>query len=293
MHISLHGDADDMLAESRISRNYLQINTIGETLEELRDVEFLRPDGSADYAVKYINKGVMECDFGNGWEGISAGTVLLFKPGEMQSSRLRRTEDFDQLFVHFSGTAVPDIWRSLGFEGRQRLSVEGAEDVVTVWREIIVELIRNRPGSEQMVNAKLLEMLTLISRCAGCPAQSAIEDEQTVVGNMWDESLAPALQEIHVCYDEDLSLERLADACHLSMYYFSRRFRHVMEMSPHQYVTKVRMQQACRLLVNTDAPVDEIAVAVGFPAEASFRAAFRRTVGCSPTGYRKAKTARK
>ena len=287
MHISLHGTDTEPLSPLRVSDKFLKLNEVGETLEELRDADFLRPHGTSDYAVKYIERGQRQFDLGNGWETIGAGTVLLYKPGDVQSCLLRRTDMSNEFFVHFSGTAVAEIWRSLGFEGRRRVTIGEAEDVVALWREIILELIRNRPGSEQMVNAKLLEMLTLISRRAGCTPETAIRGGQAVVGNMWDDALAPALQQIHVCYNEVLTLDRLAELCHLSKYYFSRRFRESMGMSPHRYVTKVRIMQAKRLLAKTDADLTEIAAAVGIPAEPSFRAAFRRETGTTPLEYRK------
>ncbi len=293
MHISLRGSDTEPLSPLRVSDKFLELNEIGETLEELRDAEFLRPHGTSDYAVKYIERGQRQFDLGEGWETIRAGTVLLYKPGDVQSCLLRRSDESNEFFVHFSGTAVPDIWRSLGFEGRRRVTIGEDEEVIDLWRGIILELVRNRPGSEQMVNAKLLEMLTLISRRAGCISESAVRDGQPVIGDMWDEALAPALQKIHISYDEDLTGEYLADVCHMSVYYFSRRFRRSMGISPHRYVMNVRMQNACRMLVNTDFSVNKIAAAVGIPAEASFRVAFHRNIGCSPSEFRKANTARK
>ncbi len=287
MYISLYGRDTEPLSPSRLSAKYLQLTEIGETLGELRDADFLRPDGTSDYTVKYLEKGERDYDFGLGWELVSAGTVLLYRPGEIQSARLRKPDDSNEFVVRFSGTAVPAIWTSLGFDNRQRLMIGAATDVVTLFREIIAEIVGNRLGAEQMVNAKLLLLLSLISRRAGCPGTTFAPESSSVIGSMWDKALEPSLQRIHERCREKITVDSLAQACHMSKYYFAHRFREVIGMTPHTYVTKVRISKACRLLTETNEFIEDIAAEVGMPVYQSFCTAFRKEIGCSPLGYRR------
>lgn len=286
MHITKRGDREDPLNPSRVSDKYLEINSVGETLEELRDVTFLRPLGTMDYSVKYLEKGERLYDFGNGWESVRAGSVLLYAPGEISSTRVRRTDGSNEYFIHFSGTAAPEIWRELGLEGHKRLFLGESNRLIVLFREIIGEFLRNRPGSEQIVNARLIDLLTEIAIRSGCVAEKVIRSGQLAVGILWDERIAPALRTIHSSYGERITVGRLADECHLSKYYFSRLFSEKTGMSPYRYITKLRVSQACRLLRSTDAPVAEIATSVGIPDEKSFRSVFRQATGSSPADYR-------
>ena len=47
------------------------------------------------------------------------------------------------------------------------------------------------------------------------------------------------------------------------------------------------MDEAKRLLSKTSKPINEIAVVCGFSSDISFRFAFRRVFGVSPTSFRK------
>jgi AraC-like DNA-binding protein len=57
-------------------------------------------------------------------------------------------------------------------------------------------------------------------------------------------------------------------------------------MSPQQYLTQMRMDEAKQLLRTTDNAVDEVAARVGYKDAFTFSKAFKRAVGASPREYR-------
>lgn len=79
--------------------------------------------------------------------------------------------------------------------------------------------------------------------------------------------------------------EVAAEAC-LSPHHFHRTFSVAFGEAPHRYVTRRRMDRARRLLAETDAPVADICVAVGYDSLPSFTSRFRRIVGVPPAAYR-------
>jgi AraC-like DNA-binding protein len=87
-------------------------------------------------------------------------------------------------------------------------------------------------------------------------------------------------------YDQPITLDDMAGVACLSPNHFLRTFKQVFGQSPHQYLTTLRLERAGRLLVGTDLPVSEIAIAVGFESHGSFSSLFRRRVGLSPLIYR-------
>lgn len=87
--------------------------------------------------------------------------------------------------------------------------------------------------------------------------------------------------------DEALTLEELATRMGLSPFHFLRVFRGVLGVTPHQYLVRMRLRQAARLLA-TEAPIARIAYDVGFGDLSNFVRTFRRAAGVSPRAYRKA-----
>ncbi|HZC07440.1 MAG TPA: AraC family transcriptional regulator [Ktedonobacterales bacterium] len=90
---------------------------------------------------------------------------------------------------------------------------------------------------------------------------------------------------------EPLTLDELARVAVMSPTHFLRVFRQAFGQTPHQFLTERRIERAKDLLRATNRPVTEICHAVGFESLGSFSALFRRSVGVSPTSYRRALTA--
>ena len=100
--------------------------------------------------------------------------------------------------------------------------------------------------------------------------------------------VAAALRRLEDDYDQTLTLDDLADAAGFSRFHFVRVFRAVTGESPHQRLIGLRLRAAADRLLDTGAPVTEIAFAVGFTDLSHFNATFRRAFGLSPGAWRKA-----
>ncbi len=92
---------------------------------------------------------------------------------------------------------------------------------------------------------------------------------------------------IHKHYGEKLSLEDIAAAGSVSKSTCLGIFRKYLKETPVQYLVAWRLKNAGRLLSETDLPVSEISLAVGFPSISYFSEVFRRSYGQTPQDYRK------
>ena len=86
--------------------------------------------------------------------------------------------------------------------------------------------------------------------------------------------------------DEQLSVEALCSYLHLSPTYFSTLFKREVGMSFTAYVTQVRMDEAVRLLRDTDEKTYRIAEKTGFSDPNYFSYVFKRHFGLSPSKFR-------
>jgi len=103
-----------------------------------------------------------------------------------------------------------------------------------------------------------------------------------------DEEWVVQIEEyIHGHYDEQLSLEALADMCHGSPYHLQRTFKRIKGMSPSEYIQKIRITRAMEALAKTDKSVTEIGINVGLPNIPYFITLFKKKTGQTPKQYRK------
>lgn len=85
----------------------------------------------------------------------------------------------------------------------------------------------------------------------------------------------------------ELDVHTLATIVHMSPSHLIRTFAAVFGETPHRYVQRRRVQRAMVMLRDTDAPVTDVCLAVGFTSLGTFSRTFRNVVGESPSAYRR------
>jgi AraC family transcriptional regulator len=83
-----------------------------------------------------------------------------------------------------------------------------------------------------------------------------------------------------------INLEDLAREANLSKYHFLRVFVATVGMTPHRYLTEMRMERAAQLLSSGRPTVTSVAGLCGYASTARFAEAFRRRYGTTPGAYR-------
>jgi AraC-like DNA-binding protein len=89
-----------------------------------------------------------------------------------------------------------------------------------------------------------------------------------------------------LAYAERLDVAGLARLAHVSEAHFIRQFRATFGETPHRYLQRRRVERAMALLRETERPVTEICLDVGFTSLGTFSRTFRAVVGESPSAYR-------
>lgn len=88
-------------------------------------------------------------------------------------------------------------------------------------------------------------------------------------------------------YHEKLSLARISKKYNYSLAHISTLFKMEMGMNFQEYVQSVRMKESCRLLMNTQKKVSEIATSVGYADIKFFNEVFKRQIKMTPREFRK------
>lgn len=99
-------------------------------------------------------------------------------------------------------------------------------------------------------------------------------------------SVARAVKHIQTNYGAPLRVAELAKLAGLSPYQFEQRIRAIFHLTPGQFIQKVRMENAMRLLRESGAAIARIALDCGYSDQSAFTRQFRQTTGMPPSDYR-------
>jgi AraC family transcriptional regulator len=86
--------------------------------------------------------------------------------------------------------------------------------------------------------------------------------------------------------DKEITLAQLAAVAGLSVFHFARTFARAMGVSPHRYVSRMRLENAMAEIAAGKLSLAEVAFKAGFSSQASFTRAFYRVNGLTPGEYR-------
>ncbi len=99
--------------------------------------------------------------------------------------------------------------------------------------------------------------------------------------------LGEALNYIRSNYTDNLSLDEVASQVHVSPYYLSHMFKEELNINFVEYLTRIRIEEAKRLLHHTKLSIQQIAAEVGYDDPSYFSKVFKKSVGQTPNQYRK------
>jgi len=95
-----------------------------------------------------------------------------------------------------------------------------------------------------------------------------------------------AKEYIDLEFTDNLTLKKISGEACLSQFHFLRIFKSVYKQTPHQYLTKKRIEKATELLKRTDMPVTGICFEIGFESVSTFSLMFKSKFGLSPETFR-------
>ena len=128
-----------------------------------------------------------------------------------------------------------------------------------------------------MIESLALEIVAAASRRAVTPAEQKTP--------RW---LEQARELLHASFAAHLSLAAVARTAGVHPVYLAATFRKHYHCTVGEYVRRLRVEAACREVARTDAPLSEIAPAVGFYDQSHFTNVFKRHTGMTPAQYRAA-----
>jgi AraC family transcriptional regulator len=255
--------------------------------------DFAAP-ASAELSLVMITAGryTIESRHDRGWRRAEygPGSVGVNAPGRESVFRWRSSDQLrlESLHLRFPPAALHQALDDFGVAHQdvERLDTLNLEDPYV---SMSLSALRRALDEEaaglyaDMVAESLLTHL-VYTNLAGAGKQARVVPDPSLLG---DRELQRVVDHMRDRIGEDVRLDELAGLVNISKFHFLRTFTKATGVTPHRYLTRLRLHHAAGLLRNTRLSVQQIAMTCGYTSASRFAAAFRQQYGLTPAGYRR------
>lgn len=257
-----------MNCSDKISDRYLTVNNVGYYKNIDVELTVKRMNGRTDYQLIYIEKGTGSFVINGRELLLDGGTVIIFRPGDRQVYSFSEKSDAEFYWIHFSGV--------------------GAEQLLTELRlcEPVLKTgcaYKIKDSIEKMVSACDAEEFFTPVILSGMLVCIFSEISRKLYSK--DTELSKVIRAMNGDASNDLNNKDYAKMCGMSEYHFIRKFKECTGFSPLRFKTKIRMEKACGLLLNTSLSIGEISRLCGYDDSLYFSRVFKKITGSAPSVF--------
>ena len=257
--------------------------------------ELLEAPGLQDLTLMTLGSGAehLERNLNGRWESaeLRVGDVWFVPPAPI-SWRWRSTSDepLSTVHLHIERGLIDSVADQMELDGSRELSLGDAMQfkdplvaaMIDALHRAAADPADSRLYVDALVHALAAHLLQHYSR--GRQARGAMPAQRP--DRLVPRRIRRVTDYIRANLAADLAISELAAQAGLSSFHFARVFRRETGETPHQFVTRLRLEQAARLLRATRQTVLQIAIAVGFESASHFSVQFKRGYGVTPLAYR-------
>ncbi len=202
-------------------------------------------------------------------QSIAKSLVIQFKPDFLGKEILTKPE-FLNIQALFAQSA-----RGLAIHGKTK--------------DEVIELMHSLPKLAPF------EALTTLLKTLNCMANAPAEDLSAIASvayqnklpDQYDDRMRKVMNLVSTQYhDSELSLDQAVQLAGMSKAGFCRYFKNLTRKTFSNYLTEVRIGNACARLIHTQKSISEIAFECGFNHLSYFNRCFKKIKECSPKEFR-------
>lgn len=151
-----------------------------------------------------------------------------------------------------------------------------------LYQKMLTEFTQKQCGYIEILRAYVIELLVLVFRAY--QSSQSLENHVDIHRRHVVEKIMQYMQDN---LSDDLRIDKLSVMAFLSSNHFCKLFKETTGMTVIEYAQKIRIEEACRLLVDSDRKVIDIGAEVGYRDIKFFNQVFKRLTGETPGNYRK------
>lgn len=231
--------------------------------------------------VAVTEAGGSEIGADGGPQEVHGAALLVVNPAEAHSSRMRRSTRWRYRSFYLEEDALGDVLTGLGVDRLPAFARNVVPD-----RDLIQDFLALHRGLEGAADPlRRRELLVgtfgrLVRRYGSSGAGVAVPPRDRAL-------LARAVGVLRQRYAEPVTLSELARAAGLTQYQLIGLFRRGTGLTPHAYLTQLRLEVA-RDRLRRAVPIAEAALAAGFYDQAALTRHFKRRFGITPLQFTRA-----
>ncbi|MBP3961663.1 AraC family transcriptional regulator [Paenibacillus lignilyticus] len=176
---------------------------------------------------------------------------------------------------------VPYLQQQVKWPSLMQATAPCIDEMNRSFARLVEEFQGKQPGYELLVKAELLRIFGLYFRYAQQHTDLSLPRAQ----KSYD--FSHLLQTLRERYRESISVNDAARMVNLSPTHFCKIFKQVTGKTLIEYIHMLRVQEAERMLLDTDYPVAEIAERAGFSNMTYFGRVFKKVRNLTPSAIRK------
>ncbi len=235
---------------------------------------------SSHYEIYLLLSGKQRYFIGNKFYDMHAGDVALIEKGTLHKTqkniggnRILLSFNHDFLEKYFSDNSLNIL---LKFFEKKAIRLENKQlpHAQSLMENIITA---QKKEDDESVFYNLLQLFILLNNC------NALLNEEFSSNSV----LAKLLDYVDKNFQNISCLEDVSKALFISKYHICHLFKTKLDITFNNYLLKIKLKEAKRLLLSTDYNVTKIAILCNFTNSAYFCYVFRNQMGVSPTKYRK------
>lgn len=166
-------------------------------------------------------------------------------------------------------------------------SIEAADTVILNLASAIMPLVNQSHETNRFfVDHIVMAMHAHLSQDSGQRSETLSSKNRGLAP--WQQRRAKELLSAHIT--DGVSVEKMAQECSFSRCHFSRAFKISFGVSPHQYLLKLRVDKAKKMLLTSALKITDVAVDCGFSDSSHLTKVFSRCIGFSPSYWRQLNT---
>lgn len=178
--------------------------------------------------------------------------------------------------------SLEDTMRQKGYSDR----IFDRRFLLTKEQKAYIQLFKHEFSSGRACDIQKLQHLAALIMAALVEAEFTQEGTHTKNPPLYQQGILQVATYINQHYTEPITLEELAEMCHLSKTYFISSFKRVIGQTPYDYLLRLRIAKAKMLLETTDYAIKEVADMCGFQKTNTFTSHFRTVAHMTPSEYR-------
>ncbi len=244
-------------------------------MEECLPLHSFGPAKRSYYLIHYIVSGKGIYRVGEKTYHLKAGDLFLIRPGDVTFYRADPDEPWSYYWVGFLGSEADGMVTGAGFDESPIVHCENDH--------LLKKHMSDMGFLTPSARARDCAVLGYLYLIFSCLIEQNSPDEEWSRARYAAENAAAF---IHKNYADNISVSSIAEHLDLDRSYLYRVFKAHMKTSPMEYLTHVRLLNACIALRDTDMRICEVAYSVGFRDLSHFSKIFKKKYLTSPSKYR-------